>query len=128
MSGGIAVSENAPRPNMVFVLVDDLRYDTFGFMGHPFVETPHIDALAKGGMRFTNAFVTTSLCSPARASFLTGQYMHNHKVVDNADLMRIGTVTFPQLLQKADYGTASSSLITVERNSRFPKCTSTTAR
>lgn len=98
-------SSDSP-PNVVFILVDDLRYDTFGYMGHPFVETPHIDALEKGGMRFTNAFVTTSLCSPSRASFLTGQYMHNHKVVDNADLMADGTVTFPQLLQQANYETA----------------------
>ena len=100
------VAESPGRPNVVFILIDDLRYDTFGFMGHPFVETPHIDALAKGGVQFTNAFVTTSLCSPSRASFLTGRYMHNHKVVDNADRMPDGTLTFPQLLQKADYQTA----------------------
>jgi N-acetylglucosamine-6-sulfatase len=99
-------TDSAGRPNIVFILIDDLRYDTFGFMGHPFVETPHIDALAKGGLQFTNAFVTASLCSPSRASFLTGRYMHNHKVVDNADRMAEGTLTFPQLLQKADYETA----------------------
>ncbi|MCP4785651.1 MAG: sulfatase [Fuerstiella sp.] len=96
----------ARHRNIVFFLIDDLRYDTFGFMEHPFVETPHIDALADKGVQFTNAFVTTSLCSPSRASFLTGQYMHNHKVVDNADRMPQDTQTFPQLLQKADYETA----------------------
>ena len=96
----------AAPPNIVFILIDDLRYDTFGYMGHPFVETPQIDALANGGMQFTHAFVTTSLCSPSRASFLTGRYMHHHKVVDNADRMKAGTVTFPQLLQQADYETA----------------------
>lgn len=94
------------RPNIIVILIDDLRFDTFGFMEHPFIETPHLDAMATGGMQFTNAFVTTSLCSPARASFLTGQYMHNHKVVDNNDLMREGTITFPQLLKKANYETA----------------------
>ncbi|QDU38613.1 Arylsulfatase [Maioricimonas rarisocia] len=94
------------RPNIVFILIDDLRFDTFGYMGHPFVETPHIDRLAREGVQFRRAFVTTSLCSPARASFLTGQYMHNHRVVDNADLMPEGTVTFPQLLQKSGYETA----------------------
>lgn len=93
-------------PHIVFVLIDDLRYDTFGYMQHPFVETPHIDALAAGGLQFTRAFVTTSLCSPSRASFLTGQYMHHHKVVDNADLMPKDTVTFPQLLQSDGYKTA----------------------
>jgi N-acetylglucosamine-6-sulfatase len=100
-----AYAEAAP-PNVVFILIDDLRYDTLGYMGHPFVETPHIDALSKGGMQFTNAFVTTSLCSPSRASFLTGRFMHNHKVVDNADRMPKGTVTFPKLLQQAGYETA----------------------
>ena len=94
------------RPNIVFILIDDLRHDVFSHMNHPFVETPHIDALAKGGMHFKNAFVTTSLCSPARASFLTGRYMHNHKVVDNSDRMPKGTVTFPQLLQQSGYETA----------------------
>lgn len=102
----VRANSASSRPNIVFVLIDDLRHDTFGFMNHPFVETPHIDALAGKGMRFENAFVTTSLCSPSRASFLTGQYMHNHKVVDNADRMPSGTVTFAQLLQQADYETA----------------------
>lgn len=96
----------ASRPNMVFILIDDLRADTFGYANHPFVETPHIDALAAGGLRFRNAFVTSSLCSPARASFLTGQYMHTHRVVDNADLMPAGTPTFPPQLQHAGYETA----------------------
>ncbi len=96
----------ASPPHIVFILVDDLRYDTFGYRGHPFVETPQIDALAAGGVQFTNAFVTTSLCSPARASFLTGRYMHHHKVVDNADRMPEGTVTFAQRLQEAGYETA----------------------
>jgi N-acetylglucosamine-6-sulfatase len=98
--------DSSDRPNIVFILIDDLRYDTFSHMGHSFVETPHIDALAQGGLQFANAFVTSSLCSPSRASFLTGRYMHNHKVVDNADRMPEGTLTFPQLLQQADYETA----------------------
>lgn len=94
------------RPNIVFILIDDLRHDVFGFAGHPFIQSPNIDALANGGMRFDNAFVTTSLCSPARASFLTGQFMHNHRVVNNSDLMPAGTVTFPQLLKSSGYETA----------------------
>jgi N-acetylglucosamine-6-sulfatase len=97
---------SAQQPNIVFILVDDLRYDTFGFMDHPFVETPHIDRLANNGAVFSSAFVTTSLCSPARASFLTGQYMHHHGVVDNQTEIPQGTVTFPQLLQKEGYQTA----------------------
>ncbi len=102
---GYAADKAAPR-NIVFFLIDDLRHDVFGFAGHPFIETPNIDALAAEGARFRNAFVTTSLCSPARASFLTGQYMHRHGVVDNANLMRPGTVTFPTLLRERGYETA----------------------
>ena len=100
-----ADTEHQPK-NIVFILIDDLRFDTFGFMGHPFVETPHIDRLARDGACFRNAFVTTSLCSPARASFLTGQYMHHHKVVDNSTPISEGTQTFPMLLQSAGYQTA----------------------
>ena len=106
---GVLVSQMlafGQQPNIVVILVDDLRHDVFGFTNHPFIETPHIDALAAGGMRFDHAFVTTSLCSPARASFLTGQYMHNHKVVSNSDLMGENAVTFPMRLQAAGYDTA----------------------
>lgn len=106
MLAGTAKGAVAERPHIVFILIDDLRWDTFSFLNHPFVETPHIDALASGGLQFRRAFVTTSLCSPSRASFLTGQYMHRHRVVDNADLMPRGTVTFPQLLQADGYTTA----------------------
>ena len=70
-------------PNIILVLTDDQRWDAMGFMGHPFLETPHMDRLAREGAHFENAFVTTSLCSPSRASILTGLYAHNHRVVDN---------------------------------------------
>ena len=101
----IAAQEDHPN-NVVFILIDDLRYDTFGYMNHPFIETPHIDSLAHEGIHFSNAFVTTSLCSPARASFLTGQYMHRHGVIDNSTLVPEDTVTFPALLQGRGYQTA----------------------
>ncbi|MEM9657818.1 MAG: sulfatase-like hydrolase/transferase, partial [Planctomycetota bacterium] len=64
--------------NVVFILSDDHRYDVMGFVGHPWVETKAMDAMARDGVYFRNAMVTTSLCSPSRASILTGQYMHNH--------------------------------------------------
>jgi N-acetylglucosamine-6-sulfatase len=94
-----------PR-NVVFVLVDDLRFDALGFMGHPWLQTPNLDALARSGVRFRNAFVTTALCSPSRASILTGQYAHRHRVVDNNNPVPAGTTFFPQYLQKAGYDTA----------------------
>lgn len=94
--------------NVVFVLSDDHRYDFMGF--HPnspkWLETPNMDRMASEGMHFRNAFVSTSLCSPSRASILTGQYMHHHRVVDNQRAVPKGTVFFPQYLQKAGFQTA----------------------
>lgn len=96
------------RPNMVMILVDDLRWDDFGAGGHPFVETPSIDRLANEGARFLNAFASTPLCSPSRASFLTGLYAHTNGIEDN--LARNETShqlqTFPRALDGDGYETA----------------------
>jgi N-acetylglucosamine-6-sulfatase len=100
-----ASSGQAARPNVVFILVDDLRYDALGFMTKG-LRTPNIDRLAREGAHFRNAFVTTALCSPSRASILTGRYMHDHRVVDNNEPVPRGTRFFPQLLQGAGYQTA----------------------
>ncbi|TWT79231.1 Arylsulfatase [Planctomycetes bacterium CA13] len=94
-----------PR-NVVFILTDDHRYDAMGFMGHPFLKTPNLDAIANNGVHVKNAFVTTSLCSPSRASILTGLYTHKHRVIDNNRTVPEGTVFFPQYLQNAGYSTA----------------------
>ncbi|MCA9054142.1 MAG: sulfatase-like hydrolase/transferase, partial [Planctomycetaceae bacterium] len=97
--------DGAKPLNVVFILSDDHRYDVMSFLGHPWVETPAMDALARDGVYFRNAMVTTSLCSPSRASILTGQYMHNHGVVDNNVATPPATVFFPQYLQAAGYQT-----------------------
>ena len=96
------------KPNIIFILVDDLRYDALSCLDHPFVNTPNIDRIAEEGAIFDNFFVTTSLCSPSRASFLTGLYAHNHGVVANeyCDPNGTGIVTFPEVLQEAGYQTA----------------------
>ncbi len=99
------ISGAKPR-NVIFILIDDMRYDVMGFAGHPFARTPNIDALAAAGVHFRNAFVTTALCSPSRASVLTGKYAHKHKVVDNNSPIPAGTTFFPQYLQQAGYATA----------------------
>jgi arylsulfatase A-like enzyme len=65
------------------ILVDDQRFDEFGAGGHPYLRTPHIDRLAREGALFTRAFHTTPLCSPNRASILTGQYASRHGIIDN---------------------------------------------
>ena len=99
------VNNPVERMNVIFILTDDQRYDELGFM-NPVLQTPNMDKLASEGVHFSNAFVTTSLCSPSRASILTGQYMHNHGVVDNNSGVAKGAVFFPQYLQKAGYQTA----------------------
>lgn len=92
--------------NILFVLCDDHRFDCLGAAGHPFLETPHLDAMAAEGAMLTRAHVTTSLCSPSRASILTGQYAHNHRVVDNYHPVDPDLVFFPERLQDAGYETA----------------------
>ena len=75
-----ATGRSATRPNIVFIFTDDQRWDEMSCAGHPFLKTPHIDRLAAEGARFANMFVTTSLCSPSRASFLSGLYANTHGV------------------------------------------------
>jgi N-acetylglucosamine-6-sulfatase len=94
------------RPNIVMVLVDDMRWDEMRVAGHPFVDTPNMDRLAREGARFTNAFATTPLCSPSRASFLTGQYAHTNGIVDNTARPSHSLRVFPLALQRAGYRTA----------------------
>jgi arylsulfatase A-like enzyme len=95
-----------PRRNIVFILVDDHRWDFLSAMQHPWLETPETDKLFDAGVSFENAFVTTSLCSPSRATILTSQYMHAHGVRDNFTRLDPKLPTFPQALQKAGYETA----------------------
>ncbi len=92
----------AARPNIVFILVDDLRWDE---VDYPFVRVPNIERIAREGVRFSNAFVTTPLCSPSRASFLTGQYAHKHGITDRSPRSH-ELATFPRLLHDAGYETA----------------------
>lgn len=104
----LEAAETSPRPNIVVVLVDDLRWDELGCAGHPFVRTPHIDRIAYEGARFRNAFCTTPLCSPARANLLTGLHTHHHGIRDNTDHSEQShrLATFPQTLQRSGYATA----------------------
>ncbi len=101
------VSAPAAKPNFLFVMVDDMAPDAFFHNRFNFLKTPNIDRLAKEGAVFENMFVTTALCSPSRASILTGTYSHIHGVRYNEiqdpepDLEQ-----FPQALQKVGYKTA----------------------
>ncbi len=95
-------------PNIIVIVVDDLRWDELGIAGHPFLETPNIDALARDGAQFANAFHSVPLCSPNRACIMTGQYPSRHGIIDNVARNRMShrLETFPQALQAAGYETS----------------------
>jgi N-acetylglucosamine-6-sulfatase len=96
------------RPNVVFVLTDDQRWDAISLAGNSQVplQTPNIDRIGREGVYFRRAFATTALCSPSRASILTGQYAHVHGVTNNFTEFPATTETWPLLLQRAGYETA----------------------
>jgi arylsulfatase A-like enzyme len=101
-----ARSAEPAKPNVVFVLCDDLRWDCLGIAGHLHLKTPNIDRIAKEGVYFKNAFCTTSLCSPSRASILSGLYAHSHGIVDNFTEYPVNMASFPKQLQAGGYETA----------------------
>ncbi|WP_340104743.1 sulfatase family protein [Rhodohalobacter sp. 8-1] len=102
----LSFAQQQPK-NVIFILADDHRYDYMSF--HPnspdFLETPAMDRMAEEGAHLANAFVSTSLCSPSRASILTGQYPFRHGVVDNHNIMPEGTAMIGESLQQAGYQT-----------------------
>ncbi|PHS11196.1 MAG: acetylglucosamine-6-sulfatase [Blastopirellula sp.] len=100
------ISLAADRPNVLFILTDDQRYDALSCMGHPHLKTPHIDQLAEEGLLFKNHFCTTSLCSPSRASILSGLYAHTHGVSNNFTEYPTEMISFPLRLQESGYNTA----------------------
>lgn len=96
----------AKHPNVIVILTDDQRWDTLSCLGSKDLQTPHIDRLAAEGVLFKNAFCTTALCSPCRASILSGLYAHTHGVVGNFTEYPGDMASFPKQLQKAGYETA----------------------
>jgi N-acetylglucosamine-6-sulfatase len=96
----------ANHPNVVLVITDDQRWDAMSCAGNPYLKTPNIDRLASEGARFKNAFCTTSLCSPSRASILSGLYAHAHGVVNNFTEFPTNLASFPKRLLEIGYQTA----------------------
>ncbi len=101
-------SHQNKKPNFLVILIDDLRYDEFGAGGHPYMQTPHIDRLAREGALFERAFHTTPICSPNRASIVSGQYASRHGIIDNVarDAMSHRLPNYHLELQKLGYETA----------------------
>lgn len=102
------VASRFERPDILFILLDDLRWDAMSFMGHPYIETPHIDGLRERGAHMANAFVSTSICCPSRATFLTGTLASRHGVIDNESAEYDPEVTPPltKYLNEVGYHTA----------------------
>lgn len=96
---------SAQRPNIIFLLTDDHRFDALGVAGNRFIQTPYLDQMARQGIRFKNAYVTTSICSVSRASILSGQYMSRHKIDDFAQnfSQEAFANTYPMLLKAHGY-------------------------
>ena len=95
------------RPNIMLVVVDDLRFDDFHAAGHPFAVTPHLDRVAREGAQFKNFFAVTPLCSPSRANILTGLETRHHGILDNTDRSPRSheLPTFARTLRAAGYNT-----------------------
>lgn len=104
----LAVGETESRPNAILFIADDVSAEDVGCYGHPTIKTPHIDRLAASGLRFTNAFLTTSSCSPSRCSLITGRYPHNTGAPELHTRLPDSQIRFPELLRKAGYYTALS--------------------
>ena len=96
------------RPNIVFMIADDLAWDDLGCSGNPKVRTPHLDRLTKGGMQFPNAFLTISSCSPSRASIITGTYPHQTDAEQLHWPLPADRLTFVELLKASGYWTAAA--------------------
>ncbi len=77
---GTTLCSAAEKPNIIFILTDDLGWGDLGCYGHPHIKTPYLDRLAKQGALFTQFYVNGSVCSPSRAAFMTGQYPARHRI------------------------------------------------
>ena len=95
------------RPNIIFVLTDDQRWDTLGCAGNPYIKTPFIDKLAGSGVRFTNAFVSSPACAPNRACLFTGLYERTHSFTFGSPPLKktYSDICYPRLLKQAGYRT-----------------------
>lgn len=100
------VSVGQQRPNVIYIMSDDHDNDAISAYNKQFISTPNIDRLAEEGMKFERAFVGNSICSPARATLLTGQHSHKNGVRDNRTRFDSSRTTLPKLLQQAGYQTA----------------------
>lgn len=105
---GPALASDEARPNFVLFLTDDISHDDLACYGNPDVKTPHLDQWAADGIRFNQAYLTCSSCSPSRCSLITGRYPHNTGAAELHTELPPGHVLFPKLLKDAGYYTVLS--------------------
>src|SRR5215212_8985472 len=108
-----AVARSAEKPNIIFILSDDLAMGDLGCYGQKLIKTPHLDRMAREGTRYTQAYCGTSVCAPSRASLMTGLHSGHCPIRGNREAgpegqlpLPAGTLTVAQLLKKAGYATA----------------------
>lgn len=104
----LAASAAAEQPNIVFMIADDMSWDDCGAYGHPSIQTPNLDKLAKQGVTFDNAFLTISSCSPSRCSIITGRYPHNTNAEELHWPLPADQITFTEKLREAGYWTGAA--------------------
>ena len=100
--------EKSPQPNVIVIIGDDISMGDFGCYGHPHIRTPNVDKLAADGIRFTNAYLTASQCSPTRCSVISGRYPHNTGAPELHQPLPPGQPMFPLELKKKGYYTAAA--------------------
>ena len=127
-AGATVASRAADRPNVLLILSDDQAWGDYGFMGHPHIETPHLDQLAAEASTFTRGYVTAPLCRPSLASILTGLHPHQHGITGNDPNLPDAGVN--PMASRADprYAAIYETLIArIEAHATFPGSCATTA-
>lgn len=102
----LSISSQGQQPNIIYIMSDDHDADAISAYNNKFIATPNMDRIAKDGIRFTNCFVGNSICSPVRATVLTGQHSHLNGIKDNRTPFDGSKITLPKLLKEAGYQTA----------------------
>jgi arylsulfatase A-like enzyme len=120
---GCAQKAEQQNPNIIFLLTDDQRADAMGVAGNTIIQTPNLDKLANDGIRFANAFVTSSICCISRASVFSGQYLRRHTIDDFATSFtdQAWSETYPALLKEAGYKMGFIGKFGVGREDAIPK-------
>ena len=107
LSGRTSLAEAPAKPNIIYILADDLGYGDLGCYGQHRIETPHLDRMAAEGMRFTQHYAGDTVCAPSRCALMTGKHTGRCTVRGNVDvLMRPDEVTIGKVMKRAGYATA----------------------